>query len=427
MLYIHWRYHDLMQATNSRLRRTFSSLAIRNYRLFWLGQLISLSGTWMQTTAQAWLVLKLTNSPEALGTVTVLQFLPVTLLTLFGGVLADRLPKRTVIICTQTVAALQAFVLAFLVLTNLIQIWQIYVVALVLGIVNAFDNPTRQAFVVEMVGPAQLQNAIALNSSLFNAARIIGPAVGGVVISTVGIGQAFLLNGLSFIPVLAGLFMMRPAEFFVGKKAAREKMFKQLGDGLRYAANTPDVLLTLIAVGVLGTFGYNFSTILPLIAKYVLHGGADVLGLLTSAMGVGSLGAALFVAGAKRASLSRLLGAAALFSVLLILVGLSRWLPLTLGLLLVLGVMSIVFSAGANTRLQLSTPAHLRGRVMSLYFLLFAGSTPIGAAAVGVLAEHWNVQAAIVLMGAICLAGVGVAGALARKIRLLGVTATIIV
>src|SRR5665213_3517050 len=183
-----------MQATNSRLSRTFSSLAIRNYRIFWIGQLISLSGTWMQTTAQAWLVLKLTNSPEALGTVTVLQFLPVTLLTLFGGVLADRLPKRTVIICTQTVAALQAFVLAFLVLTNLIQVWQIYIVALVLGIVNAFDNPTRQAFVVEMVGPTQLQNAIALNSSLFNAARIIGPAVGGVVISTVGIGQAFLLN-----------------------------------------------------------------------------------------------------------------------------------------------------------------------------------------------------------------------------------------
>lgn len=406
-----------MQASPSRLNRTFSSLAIYNYRMFWLGQLVSLSGTWMQTTAQAWLVLKLTNSPVALGTVTVLQFLPVTLLTLFGGVFADRLPKRTVIICTQSIAMMQALLLAFLVLTNLIQVWQIYLVALVLGIVNAFDNPTRQAFVVEMVGPEHLQNAIALNSSLFNAARIIGPALGGVVISTVGIGQAFLLNGLSFIPVLAGLVLMRPDEFFIGARAARERVFKQLGDGLRYAANTPDVLLTLIAVGVLGTFGYNFTTILPLITKYVLHGGADVLGLLTSAMGVGSLASALAVAGARRASLKRLLGAAAIFSVLLILVGLSRWLPLTIVLLLMMGVLSIVFSAGANTQLQLSTPAHLRGRVMSLYFLLFAGSTPLGAASVGLLAERWNVQAAIVLMGLICVAGVGVAAMLARRLR----------
>ncbi|MGH2389531.1 MAG: MFS transporter [Chloroflexota bacterium] len=409
-----------MQASPSRLNRTFSSLAIRNYRLFWLGQLVSLSGTWMQTTAQAWLVLKLTNSPVALGTVTVLQFLPVTLLTLFGGVLADRLPKRTVIICTQSISAVQALLLAFLVLTSLIQVWQIYIVALVLGMVSALDNPTRQAFVVEMVGPEQLQNAIALNSSLFNAARIIGPALGGVVISTVGIGQAFLLNGLSFIPVLAGLILMRPEEFFIGARAARERVFKQLGDGLRYAANTPDVLLTLIAVGVLGTFGYNFTTILPLITKYVLHGGADVLGLLTSAMGVGSLASALAVAGARRASLRRLLGAAAIFSVLLILVGLSRLLPLTIVLLLMMGVMSIIFSAGANTRLQLSTPAHLRGRVMSLYFLLFAGTTPLGAAAVGLLAERWNVQAAVVLMGVICVVGVGAAGMLARRSRTVG-------
>ncbi|MGH2345392.1 MAG: MFS transporter [Chloroflexota bacterium] len=409
-----------MQASPSRLNRTFSSLAIRNYRLFWLGQLVSLSGTWMQTTAQAWLVLKLTNSPVAMGTVTVLQFLPVTLLTLFGGVLADRLPKRTVIICTQSISAVQALLLAFLVLTSLIQVWQIYIVALVLGMVSALDNPTRQAFVVEMVGPEQLQNAIALNSSLFNAARIIGPALGGVVISTVWIGQAFLLNGLSFIPVLAGLILMRPEEFFIGARAARERVFKQLGDGLRYAANTPDVLLTLIAVGVLGTLGYNFTTILPLITKYVLHGGADVLGLLTSAMGVGSLASALAVAGARRASLRRLLGAAAIFSVLLILVGLSRLLPLTIVLLLMMGVMSIIFSAGANTRLQLSTPAHLRGRVMSLYFLLFAGTTPLGAAAVGLLAERWNVQAAVVLMGVICVVGVGAAGMLARRSRTVG-------
>jgi len=398
----------------NRLNRTFGSLAIYNYRLFWFGQLISLSGTWMQTTAQAWLVLKLTNSPVALGTVTMLQFLPVTLLTLFGGVLADRLPKRTVLIGTQSTAAAQALLLAFLVLGNLVQVWEIYALALVLGIVNAFDNPTRQAFVVEMVGKEQLQNAIALNSSLFNAARIIGPAVGGLVISTVGIGQAFLINGLSFIPVLGGLAFMRPGELFPTPHPARGKVFKQLAEGLRYVRGTPDVLLTLIAVGVLGTFGYNFTTILPLIAKYVLHGGAGDLGLITSAMGLGSLGAALGVAGARQTSLTVLLSAAALFSLLLILVGLSSWLPVTVALLLIMGVASIIFSASANTRVQLSTPAHLRGRVMSLYFLLFAGTTPIGAGAIGLLAARLGVQTAIVLMGMVCLLGVGIAAILAH-------------
>ena len=185
-----------------RINDTFSSLKVYNYRIFWLGQLVSLCGTWMQTTAQAWLVLKLTNSPTALGTVTMLQFLPIMVLTLFGGVLADRLPKRTVIVCTQSIAAVQALVLAFLVLTNTVQLWQIYLLALVLGLVNAFDNPTRQAFVVEMVGRERLQNAVALNSSLFNSARVIGPAIGGVLISAVGIGQAFLWNGISFLPSL---------------------------------------------------------------------------------------------------------------------------------------------------------------------------------------------------------------------------------
>lgn len=397
--------------------RTFSSLAIYNYRIYWLGQLVSLSGTWMQTTAQAWLVLKLTNSPTALGTVTMLQFLPVTLLTLFGGVLADRLPKRAVIVCTQSVAAVQALLLAGLVLSGRVQVWHIYLLALVLGVVNAFDNPTRQAFVVEMVGEEHLQNAIALNSSLFNSARVIGPALGGIVISAIGLGQAFLVNGLSFLPVIAGLLLMRPQEFNARPQPQRGNVFGQLAEGVRYAVGTPEVLLVLIAVGVLGTFGYNFTTILPLIARYVLHSGALALGLLTSAIGVGSLVAALGVASARRTSLGVLLAAAALFSVVLVLVGLSTWLPVTLGLLVVLGVTSIVFSASANTRLQLAAPARLRGRVMSLYFLLFAGTTPLGGMAVGLLAARLGVPAAVVLMGAICLAGVAGVAVFARSRR----------
>jgi len=400
-----------------RLGRTFASLAIFNYRVFWLGQLVSVSGTWMQTTAQAWLVLKMTNSPLALGTVTMLQFLPVTVLTLFGGVLADRLPKRKVVFCTQTVAALQALLLAVLVLTNTVQLWQIYALALLLGVVNAFDNPTRQAFVVELVGREHLQNAIALNSSLFNSARVIGPAIGGIVITAVGIGQAFLFNGLSFIPLIVGLLFLRPGQFYAVPQPQRGNVFRQLAAGVRYAVGTPEVLLILMTMAVMGTFGYNFSTILPLIAKYVLHAGALGLGVLTSALGVGSLIAALGVASARRTSHAVLLGAAALFSVVLLLVGLSPWLPLTLALLVLLGAASIVFSASANTRLQLTTPSELRGRVMSLYFLLFAGTTPIGGFLVGVLATRMGVQATTVLFGVICLVGVAGASLFARRVR----------
>jgi len=397
------------------LDRTFSSLSIYNYRLYYIGQLVSLSGTWMQTTAQAWLVLRLTDSPAALGTVTMLQFLPITLLTLFGGVLADRLPKRTVVFGTQSVAAVQALVLSFLVLSNTVQVWHIYVLAILLGTVTAFDNPTRQAFVVELVGREHLQNAIALNSSLFNAARVIGPATGGIVISTVGIGQTFLLNGLSFLPVIAGLCLMRPRELYAAPTPKRGNVFAQVLEGLRYAATAEEILLTLVAVAVLGTFGYNFTTILPLIAKYVLHAGALGLGLLSSALGLGSLAAALGMASARRTSQAVLLVAAALFSAVLILIGLSTWAPVTVGLLGVLGVAGIVFSSSANTRLQLAAPSELRGRVISLYFLLFAGTTPIGGFLVGALAARFGTQPAVVLMGSICLTGISGAGLYARR------------
>lgn len=388
------------------VKSTFSSLSIFNYRVYWIGQLISISGTWMQTTAQAWLVLKLTNSPTALGTVTLLQFLPITILTLFAGVFADRLPKRNLIFCTQSIAALQALLLGLLVITNTVQLWEIYVLALLLGTVNAFDNPTRQAFVAELVGRDRLQNAIALNSTLFNAARVMGPAFAGVIISVVGVGQAFLVNALSFVPVLVGLAIMRKHEFYARPRPTREKVFRQLAAGLRYAANTRDVLLTLIMVGIMGTFGYNFTTVLPLLARFALHTGALGLGLLTSAVGIGSLVAALGVASAKRTSLAIIAGAATIFSLILTLVGLSTSLPLTLVLLAGLGVASIVFSASANTRLQVTTPNELRGRIVSLYFLLFAGTTPIGGMIVGLLTAHAGVQVAVVTFGLICLTGV---------------------
>ncbi len=389
-----------------RFGRTFRSLAIYNYRVFWLGQLISISGTWMQTTAQAWLVLKLTNSPTALGTVTMLQFLPVTALTLVGGVIADRVPRRNLVFCTQSVAALQAVLLGMLVVTNAVQLWEIYVVAFLLGTVNAVDNPARQAFVAQLVGHEQLQNAVALNSMLFNAARVVGPALAGIVISAIGIGQAFLINAASFLPVLVGLAIMRPREFHAVAGPARGTVFRQIGAGIRYAVGAPDVLRTLTMVGIVGTFGYNFGTVLPLLARYTLHAGALGLGLLTSALGVGSVVAALGVASARQTSQTVIMVAALVFSVVLALVGISTWMPVTLGLLVVLGVASITFSSSASTRLQMSAPDHLRGRVMSLYYLLFAGTTPIGGMLVGVLAAHAGVQATVVLLGLVCLAGV---------------------
>lgn len=399
-----------------RVRYTFSSLAVYNYRVFWIGQLVSVSGTWMQSTAQSWLVLQLTNSPLALGTITMLQFLPITLLTLFGGVFADRVRRRPAIFVLQSVAALQALVLAVLVLTGRIKLWELYALAPVLGVVNAFENPTRQAFVVELVGRERLQNAIALNSSLFNSARIIGPAVGGVVISTLGIGGGYLFNGISFFALLFALLIMRPGEFQQARvRKVRGNVFGELRDGLRYARRTPEILLLLILVATIGTFGYNFGTILPLIAKYTLQTGALGYGLLLSVMGVGSLIGALVVASGRRASLPVVLAAGAVFSVLLLLVGLSPWAALTLGLLVLLGLASITFSSNANTRLQLAAADEFRGRVLSMYFLLFAGTTPIGGFLVGLLAEHFGVRPMIALMAGACLLGVAGVALYARR------------
>lgn len=398
------------------LQRTFSSLAVYNYRLYFIGQLISVSGNWMQTIAQSWLVLQLTNSPVALGVLNALRFLPVTLLSLFGGVLADRLPKRQALFALQSLAALQATLLAILVLTGRITLWELYALSLALGMVNAFENPTRQSFVMELVGRDRVQNAVALNSSLMNTARIIGPAIAGVAISVLGIGFGFLLNAVSFAALLAALLLLRTSELFrAAAPRAKEPVFRQLGAGLRYALHTPEVLLTLILVGTLGAFGYNFSTVLPLIAKYVLHSGATGFSLLLTAMGVGSLAGALGSAYARRTTLGVLLTATGAFAVLLFLIGLSPWEPLTLGLLVALGLASVMFSTNANARLQLMAPGELRGRVLSMYFLLFAGTTPLGGFLVGVLAASIGVQPMIMLMAAVC--GAGVAGVAWRAHR----------
>src|SRR5207248_4939744 len=294
--------HAMMRSPRPALARTFRALRNPNYRLYWLGQLVSLTGTWMQRIAQSWLVLQLTHSPLALGTVTTVQFTPILLFSLFGGVLADRAPKRRLLVCTQTVMALQALAFAVLIASGQIRLFEVYILAAVLGVANALDNPTRQAFVVELVGKEDLPNAVALNSTLFNTSRIAGPAVGGVLIATIGLAGCFYLNALSFLAVIGGLLLMDPARFFAGRPSRRGNVARQIGEGLRYAVTTPDIALVVLLMGVLGTFGYNFTVVLPLLARDVLHSGAAGFGALTAAMGLGSLAAALGVAYHGRAT-----------------------------------------------------------------------------------------------------------------------------
>ncbi|MDI3340081.1 MAG: MFS transporter, partial [Sphaerobacter sp.] len=324
--------------------RMFSSFRNRNYRLYWFGQLLSVTGTWIQRVAQAWLVLNLTDSSFALGLVTTLQFLPLTIFALVGGLLADRLPKRQVLIVTQAVMAVQALILGLLISAGTIQIWHIYLLAAVLGLATAFDNPTRQAFVVEMVGPKDVANAVALNSSLFNAARIVGPAIGGALIASVGIAFAFYANAASYLGVIGGLLLMRPSEFHDVPPPVRGPVLTRLREGIAFALQTPPVALVLILMAFLGTFGYQFTVILPLIARYVLDTSALGLGGLLTAMGIGSLVAALGVAYASRPTERLLLVGATGFTLLLGLLAVSRMLGLTLAILVLLGAASIIFT-----------------------------------------------------------------------------------
>jgi MFS family permease len=392
----------------------FRSLRTYNYRLFFFGQMISVTGTWMQTIAQAWLVLDLTHSPLALGTVTMLQFLPVSLLVLFGGVLADKMPKRRLLVLTQTAAMIQAFALAFLTWSDLITLWQLYVLAAMLGLTNALDTPTRQAFVVEMVEPDDVVNAVALNSSLFNTARLVGPALGGVVIAVAGIATAFFINGASFVAVIIGLLLMKSHLLRPTPRGGEGRVLGQLAEGLRYSLRTPSILFIMILMAAVGTFGYNFTVVLPLLARNVLHVGSIGFGAMTSATGVGSLAAALALATTGKASRRTLVIGAVAYAILFAVVASSQWFGLTLVLLALLGAAGIAFTTTANSSLQLTAPDHLRGRVLSLYMLLFLGSTPIGGELTGVMAEHIGIQLTMGIEAALC--AVGIVAALAYLI-----------
>ncbi|MCA1724116.1 MAG: MFS transporter [Thermomicrobia bacterium] len=398
------------RAPRPPLKQAFRALRNPNYRLFWFGQVISMVGTWMQRIGQAWLVLRLTNSPLALGIVTACQTLPVLLLALFGGVIADRMPKRRVLVITQGIMLVQASVLAVLTAGGWIRLIDLYILAAVLGTASALDNPTRQAFVKEMVGPEDVPNAVALNSIVMNTARLVGPALGGLTIAAIGVAGCFTLNAVSFLGAIGALLLMRPDRFYEVLSPARGKMFAQIGEGLRYVVRTPDIALVMLLMGVIGTFGYNFTVLLPLIAQYVLHAGPIGFGALTSAMAVGSLIAAFGIAYSGRVTQRTLLTGAAGFSVLLLCLALTSIWAVTIAVLVALGLFSIVFTTTANSRLQILTPPQLRGRVMSLYTMLFLGSTPIGSLVLGTLAQRQGVQVAVGEVAILC--GLGTVGGL---------------
>ena len=392
------------------LHRQFSALAEYNYRVFFVGQSLSLIGTWMQTVGQGWLVLQMTGSPAALGAVTMIQFLPVTVLSLVGGVLADRLPKRRTLVVVQSIATVQAGTMALLAATGTIEIWHIFVLAFVLGCTNAIERPVRQSFFSELVDRDRLVNAVALNSSILNLARVLGPALGGLAIAAVGVQANFAINCLSFLAVLAGYGLMRPAQFHTGrKKPTPGSIRRQISEGVAYAWRTPSLLVILMLVAFVGTFGYNFNVVVPLVAQFVLKTGPGQFGLLTSALGAGSLLSALTLAGSGKQDPSRLLIWGTVFAGLLLVLSVCRVFWVDAAVLALLGVSGVALMTGANTTLQLSAPDELRGRVISIFILLQAGSTPIGGLMAGWLSEAFGVAAAVAIQAICCLLGVGFA------------------
>lgn len=396
-------------------RRTFASLSIRNYRLFFWGQLVSMTGTWMQSVAQGWLVLRLTGSGVAVGTVTGLQFLPMLLAGAWGGVIADRVDKRRALIATQVSMAVVAAVLAVLTVTDVVELWRVYLAAFVMGCANVIDTPTRQAFVTEMVGREGLPNAIGLNSAVFNGSRVVGPAVAGSLIVGVGLWTCFLVNALSFLAVIGGLLAMRVDELHRGAPVPRQP--GQVRAGLRYVWASTERRWTILLVAAVGTFGFNFGVVLPLMARFTFGRGAGTFGLMTAVMGLGSLVGALATAARSRPSSTRVLVAACgVTGVTMLAAAAAPTLALELVMLALVGAAVITFMTTANSILQLGSEPAMRGRVMALYALVFLGSTPIGGPIVGWLSEAFGPRYGLGAGGGVALAASAV-GAVALRRR----------
>lgn len=393
-------------------RVTFAALAIPNYRRYIAGQSVSLVGTWMQMAAQSWLVLTLTGSATALGVILALQTLPVLLLCPYGGVIADRVDKRRLMVVLQIAMGVQALLLGVLTVTGSVRLWEIGALALLLGLNNAFENPARQSFMHEMVGPENLRNAVSLNSVLVNVARVIGPALAGLLIATVGEGICFLVNAATFVAVVASLVTLDRAAISTSPPSAREP--GQLREGLRYVRRTPQLGVPLLMMALAGAMAYEFQVTLPVMARQGLHVGATGFGLMTAAMGVGAVVGGLVVAAKGRTGLPTLVLAAAAFGVVLLFACVAPTLPVELFALALAGGASISFMSTGNSTLQLAAAPNMRGRVMSLWFVAFQGSTPIGGPIVGWVMANAGARAGLGLGAVSCLA-VALLGLLALR------------
>jgi MFS family permease len=376
------------------------AFASRDFRLFFSGQLVSLVGTWMQSVAQSWLVLELTNSPFLLGLVGTLQFAPVLVLSFFAGAMADRLPKRRLLVATQSVMCGLALVLALLVRHGHVQYWHVALMAGIYGVANTVDMPTRQAFIVEMVGRDALRSAIALNSAMFNAARVVGPALAGLVIARWGTALAFFCNGLSFVAVIVALLLLRAEG--LPRAGSGRAMRQEIAEGVHYALRTPRIALVMSLVMAVSAFFFNYNTLVPLLARDVLHQDAHGFGLLMTSVGCGAVAGAIVLAsvGADRPPVNVLITAAlALGLATMLMAGVSRF-GVAMGLLLAMGFCGMLFMTGANTTVQLTVPDELRGRVMSLHTLMFAGMTPFGAFLAGSVIGAFGPRAGFFITGA---------------------------
>lgn len=377
----------------------FSSLSVRNYRLFFLGQVVSNTGTWMQRIAQDWLVLSLTGSSTAVGITTALQFLPMLLFGLYGGVLVDRLPKRPTLLVTQSLMAVTGLALAALTLRGDVEVWHVYLAAFAVGLATVVDNPARQSFVSELVEPGQLQNALSLNSANFQSARLVGPAVAGLMITGVGTGWAFLSNGLSFVAPIAALLLMRGRELRAVERAPRAK--GQLREGLHYVAGRPELFWPIVLVGFIGTFGFNFPVVLSAYADDVFHAGAGAYSLFNTLMAVGSVTGALLAARRGTAKLRVLVAAAVAFGALEIVAATAPSLWLFALLMVPIGIAGLTVNVTANTAVQMSTDPAMRGRVMALFMMVFMGGTPVGAPVVGWITDQYGPRVGLAFGGVV--------------------------
>ncbi len=391
---------------SAALHRSFDSLSVPNYRRYFAGQLVSLSGNWMQTVAEVWLILELTGSGVAVGLTTALQFLPILLFGAWGGLLADRFAKRRLLIVTQAAMALPALALLAVTVTGVVVPWMVFAMVFARGTVNAVDNPTRQSFVIEMVGPDRVVNAVSLNSVIVHSARIVGPALAGVLIATVGIAPCFAVNAASFGGMIAALWLMDPKHLGAAPPAARER--GAIRAGLRYVRRTPELAVPLALMALVGTFGFNFQVILPLLARFSFGGDASVYAALVCAMGVGSVIGALVIGAHGRTGPRLIAGAALAFGGLAFLAALMPSLALEIPVLALLGGSAVAFAASVNSSLQLAVEPHMRGRVMALYSVVFLGSTPIGGPLAGWLSQAYDPRVALLLAS---IAGLAAAAA----------------